>query len=74
VPVDRVPFLRGDLPHLVDGIPDHVHDAAERLGADGDGDRAAGVDRLHPADEAIGRVHRDGADDVVAQVQGHFDG
>ena len=44
------------------------------VGREGGREGAAGVGRLHPADEAVGRVHRDGADDVVAQVQGHFNG
>jgi hypothetical protein len=74
VPVDRVPLLRGDLAHLVDRFADHVHDATQRFGADGDGDRAARVDRVHPPDQPFRGVHRDATDHVVAQVLCHLDG
>ena len=37
-------------------------------------DRAAGVGDLGAADQAVGRLHRDGADQVVAQVLGDLEG
>ena len=40
--------------------------------ADGDRDRAAGVDDLHAAGEAVGGVHRDRAHAVVAEVLLHL--
>ena len=52
----------------VDRLAEHVHDAAERRGADRHRDRRAGVDDLHAAAHAVGRLHRDGADAVLAEV------
>src|SRR3982751_3859280 len=62
-----------DGPALVDRLADDVHDPAEGFGADGDADlRAGGVDRL-AAGQAIGRVHGDGADHVLAEVLRDFE-
>ena len=55
------------------GCADDVEDAAEALGADGHRDRAAGVADFHAADEAVGRVHGDGADRVLAEVLGDLE-
>ncbi len=71
--VDRVAELGRDHAALVDRLADHVHDPAQGLGTDGDHDRIARVDRFHAADKSVGRVHRDAADDVVAQVLGDLD-
>ncbi len=71
--VDRVADLGRDRAALVDRLADHVHDPAQGLGTDGDHDGLARVDRVHAADQAVGRVHRDAADDVVAQVLGDLD-
>ena len=57
---------------VVDRVAEHVPDAAERRLADRDGDRLAGVDDVDAAREAVGRVHRDGADAVVAEVLLHL--
>ena len=40
--------------------------------ADRDGDRAAGVDDLHAAGQAVGGVHGDRAHAVVAEVLLHL--
>ena len=56
----------------VDRIADHVPDPAERLVADRHGDRLAGVDDVDAARETVGRVHRDGADAIVAEVLLHL--
>ena len=53
---------------LVDRLAEQVEDAPERDVADRHGDRAAGVDDLDAAREAVGRVHRDRAHAVVAEV------
>ena len=42
--------------------------AAERRRADRHRDRRAGVDRLHAALHAVGRLHRDRAHAVLAEV------
>ena len=45
---------------------------AERLVADGHGDRLLRVDDLDPAREPVGRVHGDGADAIVAEMLLHL--
>jgi IS4 transposase len=54
--------------HLVDRLAEHVQHAAERLGPDRHRDRRAEVDRLHAAHHAVGGLHRDAADAVLAEV------
>ena len=68
--IDADLFVVGPEVPLVDGLADDVQDAAERLGADRDRDGRARVDRLHAADEAVGRLHGDGPDPVVADLLG----
>src|SRR5919108_2937244 len=67
-PVDRPALLDIDLVALVDRLAEQVEDAPERDAADRDRDRAAGVDHLGAAGDAVGRVHRDRAHAVVAEV------
>ena len=57
---------------VVDRVAEHVPEAAERLLADRDGDRRAGVDHVDAARDAVGGVHRDRADAVVAEVLLHL--
>src|SRR6185503_15890919 len=66
--VDGPALLRVHVAGLVDRIAEQVEDAAQRGLADGHGDRAAGVDDLHAARQAVGGVHGDRADAVVAEV------
>ena len=67
--VDRPALLALDrLALLVDRLAEQVEDPAERVLADRDRDRAAGVDHGVAAAQAVGRVHRDRADAVVAEV------
>ena len=72
VAVDRPALLDLDRLALVDDVAEHVEDAAERHLADGHRDRAAGVLDLHAAGQAVGRVHGDRADAVVAEVLLHL--
>ena len=71
--VDRQRLLGVDGPALVDRLADHVEDAAERLGADRHGDRGAGVGHFLAAHQAVGRVHRDRADGLLAEMLRHFE-
>jgi hypothetical protein len=64
---------RADRAALVDRLADDVDDAAERLGADRHRDLRAGVDHFLAAGEAVGRVHRDRAHGVLAEVLGDFE-
>ncbi len=70
--VDRPALLVADRAGEVDRVAEHVEDAAERRAPDGDRDRAAGVEHLGAAGEAVGRVHRHRADAVVAEVLLHL--
>ena len=54
------------------GLAEHVEDAAEGDLADRHRDRAAGVDHVGAAGEAVGGVHGDGAHAVVAEVLLHL--
>jgi len=72
-PVDRKARLGLHGLAVVDRVTDHVEDAAEALGPDGHRDGAAGVAHGHAADQPVGRVHRDGADGVLAEVLGDLE-
>ena len=67
--VNRPPLLRrhGAI-RKVHRLAEHVHDATERLGPDGHRDGPAEILGLHAALQAVGRLHRDRADAVLAQV------
>src|SRR5579875_4030288 len=56
----------------IDGLAEHVEDTPERLGADGDRNRFAGVVGIHAALQAIGWPHCHAAYPVVAQVLLNF--
>src|SRR5439155_13476266 len=58
---------------LIDGLPEEVEHAAERLSSDGHLDRAARVDRLHIADESVGGGHRDATNHLIADMERHLD-
>ena len=60
--------VRGQLLAEVDRLAEQVEDAPERDLADGHRDRAAGVEHLRAAREAVGGVHRHRAHAVVAEV------
>ena len=71
--VNRPPLdARRDRRAVVDGLAEHVEDAAERRLADRHRDRRAGVDDVHAAHDAVGRRHRDGAHLVAADVLLHL--
>ena len=71
--VDRGGHVAADRALLVDRLADHVHDPAERLRADRHADLRAGRGDRLAAGEAVGRIHRDGADDVLAEVLGDLE-
>ena len=56
------------------GVAEQVEHAAERFEADRHGDRAAGVDRVHAANEAVSAAEGDAADAAAAQVLLHLAG
>ena len=59
-------------PHVVDRLAEEVEDPAERVVAHRDRDRPAGVDHVVAPLEAVGGVHRDRANAVVAEVLLHL--
>ena len=68
-PVDRPALdVVGQRLAVVDRVAEQVEDAAQGDVADRDRDRAAGVDDLVAALDAVGGVHRDRAEAVVAEV------
>ena len=67
--VNRPALLRLHGPiRKVDRLAEHVQHAAERLGADRHRDRPAVILGRHAALQAVGRLHRDGAHAVLAEV------
>ena len=62
------PALALDVGALVDGCAEDVEDPAERRLAHRDGDRRAHVLDVGAAGDAVGGVHRHGADPVVPEV------
>ena len=72
--VDRPALLRLDRAiREVDRLAEHVQHAAERRRADRHRDRRVGVEGLHAALHAVGGLHRDRADAVLAEVLLHLD-
>ena len=57
---------------FVNRLADDVHDAAERLGTDGNRDRAARVGHFLSTDETLRAVHGNGAHGVLAEVLGYL--
>ena len=74
--VDAPPLLDVELLALleVEAVAEHVEHVALGDVADGHGDGVAGVAHLRAADEAVGRLQRDGADHAVADVLGDLEG
>ena len=71
--VDRGGHLDVDGTALVDRLADDVEDPAQRRLADRDRDRRAGVHDLAAAGQAVGGIHRDGADGELAQLLRHLE-
>ncbi len=67
-PMDRPAFLGVHRPLLVYGLTHHVDDPAQHRVTDGRRDGATGIDDLHAADDAVGDIHRYGADLAPPQV------
>merc|ERR1719341_2015805 len=56
--------------HLVEGVADHVDDAAKGLLAHGDGDGEALILNNITPDKTLGTVHGNGPDGVLSEVLG----
>ena len=70
--MNRQMHLRIDRPKLVHRLAKHIQHAAQRLAAHRHHDARAGIDRLHPANHALGRNHRDAAHAALAKVLLHL--
>ena len=68
--MDRERLFGFDRSRLVNGLADHIHDAAEGLRPNGHADHVAGVGDVLAAGESLGGVHRNTADRVLAEVGG----
>src|SRR5688500_7743917 len=67
--MNRPALLRLDgTVRVVNRLAQHVEHPAERLWTYRHRDWSAGVDGLHPARHAVGRLHRDGPHPVLAQM------
>ena len=71
--MNRHAFFVLDGAELIDGLADHVHHAAERAPAHGDGNRPALIDGVHAAHHAFGGFHRDATYAAFAEVLLHFE-
>jgi hypothetical protein len=67
-PVDGVVSLSFDRPQLVHRLAQYVHHASQSGLAHRDGNPAPGVKGLHPAHDAVGRLHGHAAHAPLAQV------
>ncbi len=70
--VDGAALVGAHRAGFVDRLADDVDDASERLVADRNSDRLAGVDDVLSANQTLGGVHRDGAHGVFTEVLRHF--
>ncbi|MCY1503454.1 hypothetical protein D9M68_375790 [compost metagenome] len=77
VAVDYPALFFADGAGFVDGVAQHVHDAAQGRFTDRDSDGSASVGDVQATLEAFGRTHCDGTNHAVAQLlldfQGGFD-
>ena len=71
--VDRQGLCVTDRAAFVDRLADDVDDPAQRFRTDRHFDRVSGIGHFRAADEAFGRIHRDAADRVFAQMLCHFE-
>ena len=58
---------------MVNRLTKDIEDTAENFVADRNRDRSTGIDGLHPAGEAVGRLHGDAADFSVAELLKTFE-
>ena len=56
----------------VDRLAEHVEHASERPGADRHRNRRTGIERVHAALQAVGRLHRHRAHAALAEMLLHF--
>ena len=70
--MDGLPLVGGDGTPLVNGITDHVDNATEGLGTDGDHDGRAGVVHHLSTDQTLGTVHGDGTHGVLSEMLGNL--
>ena len=73
-PVNRKPLLDIHRSAIVDRLAEQIENPPQSLLAHGNRDRAAGVDGVHSAHEAVRGLHRHASYDVVAEHLRDLDG
>src|SRR4051812_7292302 len=71
--MDRIYFLRCNRTEFIYWLANHVQHSAQGCWANRNGDWASFVDNFHPADQALGGLHRYTATAAFAQVLLDFD-
>ena len=71
--MDRAGFGAFDRTGLIDRLADHIHDAAERAGADRNSDRPAGIGYFLTTHQAVAGIHRHGAHRGLAELLGDLE-
>ena len=66
--VDRHALFALDGAGMIDGVAEHVHDAAQGLLADRHRDRRTGVFHFQPAAQSVGRSHGNSPHHAVAEL------
>ncbi len=72
-PVDRQATVGYDRAAFVDRLTDDVENTAQGFRTDRHHDRAARINHLGAANQPVGRVHRNRAHDVFAELLRHFE-
>ena len=70
--MDRCAFLFTNRALLVDGVAEHIHDAAQSLCTDWHRDGRPRIFDIEASAHTLGRAHRDSANHAVAQLLLHF--
>ena len=70
--VDRCSLCLVNWTALVDGVTQHVHDAAQRSFTDWHSNRSTGVGHHQTAAQAVRRAQSNGTDDAVTELLLHF--
>src|SRR5438132_12879491 len=71
--MDRITLVCRDRALLVDGVTNHIEDAAHSSFADRHRDGTAAIDNFETALHPFGGAHGDRADPIVAEMLLHFE-
>ena len=71
--MNRIKRFRVHRAFAVDGLTEQIEYATETFFTHRDSDGSACVNRLHAANQAVGRLHGNRAHNAIPEVLGHFD-